>query len=226
MSEKIDERDRLTFWRNWYTAARQLPDDLRLAWLDAVLDFAFTGKEPKPAAEGASVEDGILTAIGYQAVQMVRATIEISRKRKQSGSKGGASRKQSGSKHKANAKQTRSKTKADPKQVQEQVQEQEQEQYANSISATTAQTRGKLPPTIEQFQAMAVKAGVPPDFAEYLHGELTRCDWTAADGSRVANPIRYLKSAWNAEQKKIRGARASGESAGELGLGGGIRIAR
>ena len=87
-------------------------------------------------------------------------------------------------------------------------------------------TQKKPPPTIERFQAMAVKAGVPPDFAEYLHGELTRCDWTVADGSRVANPIRYLKSAWNAEQKKIRGARASGESAGELGLGGGIRIAR
>ena len=88
--EGIETADRLTFWRNWYTASRQLPDDLRLAWLDAVVEFAFTGKDPKPAAEGASGEDGILTAIGFQAVQMVRATIEISRKRKQRGSKEGA----------------------------------------------------------------------------------------------------------------------------------------
>ena len=80
-----------------------------------------------------------------------------------------------------------------------------------------------MPPTIEQFKAMAVTAGVPEDFAEYLHGELVRCDWTTADGSHVANPIRYLKSAWNAEQKKIRGARAD---MGPLGLGPGIDIAR
>ena len=37
--------DRLTFWRNWYDASRQLPDDMRLAWLDAVLDYAFGGVE-------------------------------------------------------------------------------------------------------------------------------------------------------------------------------------
>ena len=208
--------DRLTFWRNWYTAARQLPDDLRLAWLDAVLDFAFTGKEPMPG-------ESIAVAIGFQAVQMVRATIEISRKRKESGSKGGASKKQTASKPQANRKQTASKAKADPKQVKEQVKEQEQEHNANSSSATTARGRGKSPPTIEQFQAMAVKAGVPADFAAYLHGELARCDWTAADGSHVANPIRYLKSAWNAEQKKIRAARAD---MGPLGLGPGIDIAR
>ena len=84
-------------------------------------------------------------------------------------------------------------------------------------------TQKKLPPTIEQFQAMAVKAGVPADFAEYLHGELTRCEWTDADGAYIANPIRYLKSAWNSEQKKFRAARAD---VGPLGLGGGIQIAR
>ena len=112
MDNNDTSADRLTFWRNWYTAARQLPDDLRLAWLDAVLDFAFTGKEPKPATDGASIENGILTAIGFQAVQMVRATIEISRKRKESGSKGGASKKQTASKPQAKAKQSESRPQA------------------------------------------------------------------------------------------------------------------
>lgn len=79
--EEIETADRLTFWRNWYTAARQLPDDLRLAWIDAVLDFAFTGKEPTTGESDAA-------DIGFQAVQLVRATIEISRKRKQIGTKG------------------------------------------------------------------------------------------------------------------------------------------
>lgn len=214
-SETIETADRLTFWRNWYTAARQLPDDLRLAWLDAVLDFAFTGKEPKPAAEGASVEDGILTAIGFQAVQMVRATIEISRKRKQSGSKGGASRKQSESKREAKPKQTRSKAKADRKQVKEQVQdkEQEQEHNANSSTATT-----RKPPTRTQFYEAGMLAGVPADFAQKLFKDLTDAGWADKDGRYVGNWRRYMKSAWNAEQKKIRAARVDGI--------GGFKIAR
>ena len=99
MDNNVTSADRLTFWRNWYTAVRQLPDDLRLAWLDAVLDFAFEGKEP-------TTGESIAAAIGFQAVQMVRATIEISRTRKQSGSKGGASKKQTASKPQAKAKQS------------------------------------------------------------------------------------------------------------------------
>lgn len=93
-------------------------------------------------------------------------------------------------------------------------------------STTRAGAREKQPPTIGQFKAMAKTAGVPEDFAVYLHGELTRCDWTSADGSHVVNPIRYLKSAWMAEQKKISAARANSASSGPLGLGGGIQIAR
>ena len=88
-------------------------------------------------------------------------------------------------------------------------------------STTRAGARGKQPPTIEQFKAMAVKAGVPEDFAVYLHAELESVGWTTANGSCVENPIRYLKSAWNAEQKKIRAARVSGDDAF-----GGIGIAR
>ena len=213
MDNNITSADRLTFWRNWYTAARQLPDDLRLAWLDAVLDFAFTGKEPKPATDGASIENGILTAIGFQAVQMVRATIEISRKRKESGSKGGASKKQTASKPQANRKQKRSKAKADPKQVQEQVQEQEQEHNANSYTATA-----RKPPTIEQFIAGGEVAGVPADFARQLHKDLTEAGWRDSAGQYVGNWRRYLKSAWTAEQKKIRAARVDGI--------GGFKIAR
>ena len=86
---------------------------------------------------------------------------------------------------------------------------------------STAQTRVKQPPTIDQFKAMAATAGVPEDFAVYLHAELESVSWTTANGSCVANPIRYLKSAWNAEQKKILAARVSGDDAF-----GGISIAR
>ena len=217
MSDQTETADRLTFWRNWYTASRQLPDDLRLAWLDAVLDFAFEGREPTPAADGASVEDGIAAAIGFQAVQMVRATIEISRKRKQSGSKGGASNKQTkanGSKTEAKRKQNRSKAKADRKQVKEQEQEQVQEQEHNAKSSTATKT----PPTITQFIQIGEFSGVPEEFSRRLHKDLTEAGWLDAKGLYVANWRRYLKSAWNAEQKKISAAREDGI--------GGFRIAR
>lgn len=217
MSDQTETADRLTFWRNWYTASRQLPDDLRLAWLDAVLDFAFEGREPTPAADGASVEDGIAAAIGFQAVQMVRATIEISRKRKQSGSKGGASNKQAEAKPKQNRSKTeakRSKAKADRKQVKEHVQVQEQEQEHNAKSSTATKT----PPTITQFIQIGEFAGVPEEFSRRLHKDLTEAGWLDAKGLYVANWRRYLKSAWNAEQKKISAAREDGI--------GGFRIAR
>lgn len=215
--EEIETADRLTFWRNWYTATRQLPDDLRLAWLDAVLDFAFTGKEPKPAAEGASVEDGILTAIGFQAVQMVRATIEISRKRKQSGSKGGASRKQNQSKREAKPKQTRSKAKADRKQVKEQVQVQEQEQEHNAKGITATRTReASAAWTIEQFVSAGMTAGVPADFCREVWNDINARGWTDEKGRRtLTSPRNYLKTAWNGHQKKMA-ARAAVESSGRV----------
>lgn len=217
MSDSIDERDRLTFWRGWYNQARKFPDAQRLAWYDAVLAYAFDGVEPKDP------EGDLTLAIAAGAVESVRATIKISRKRREIGSKGGATAKQSGSKTEAKRKQSGSKRKANRNQEQDQEQEQDQDQDHNGnrslVKATTA-TR-KQPPTIEQFKAMAVKAGVPEDFAVYLHAELESVGWTTANGSCVENPIRYLKSAWNAEQKKIRAARVSGDDAF-----GGIGIAR
>lgn len=185
--------DRLTFWRNWYLASRQLPDELRLAWLDAVLDFAFEGREPKPAGSG-----NVADAIGFQAVAMVRATIEISRKRKEIGSKGGSAK----SKGEAKRKQRRSKAQANPNQVQEQ--EQEQEHNANSITATA---RGRLQPTVEQFVDAGKLAGVPEDFARPFYAELVAAGWQDADGVYVGNWRRYLKSAYLDEQKKISAAR-------------------
>lgn len=210
MSEKIDERDRLTFWRNWYEAIRFKPEKERLEKYDALLAYVFDGVEPeKPTAEHPE------TANAYEIVNFVRATVAKSRAQRANGSKPKTKTKPRRSQDEAKMKPKKAKT----EQEQEQVQEQEQEQYANSLSATTARGRGKSPPTIEQFKAMAVTAGVPEDFAVRLHAELDSVGWTTADGSCVANPIRYLKSAWNAEQKKIRAARVSGDD-----QFGGIRV--
>lgn len=209
MSDRIDETDRLTFWRGWYNQAKGFPAEQRLAWYDAVLAFAFDGIEPEEP-------NGDLTrAIASAAVESVRATINISRKRRQIGSKGGANSKRSESNGEANAKQTGSKTKA--KRNQEQVQEQEQDQDQDHIGnrslviaspATAARGRGKKPPTISQFREMAKVAGVPVDYAEQLHAELEASGWIGADGLPVRNAMIFLKSAWNS-QKKSSAARVN-----------------
>ena len=204
----------LTFWRNWFDGVDAFPDELRLAWYDAVLRFAFLGVEPdRPTA------DDPLSAIRWNAVQMVRSTITISRRRKEIGALGGSKRqanaKQTASKRQANGKQTASKRQANANQEQVQGQEQEQEQYAISISATA---RGKRqPPTIDQFVDGGKLAGVPEDFARGFYADLVAAGWQDADGLYVANWRRYLKSAWREEQKKFPGARGS-QPAGGIAL--------
>lgn len=205
MSNNVDESDRLTFWRNWYEAIRYKPEKERLEKYDALLAYVFDGVEPpKPSAESPE------SANAYEIVNFIRATVEISRKRRQIGSRGGAAEKQTRSKTEANAKQNGSKTKANPKQVQEQVQEQEQEHNANSIIATrTREAVAKW--TVEQFVSAGLTAGVPADFSREVWLDLEARGWVDENGRRtLTSPRAYLKSAWNAEQKKISAARVSG----------------
>ena len=190
--------DRLTFWKNWFDGIDQLPDEMRLAWYDAIMRFAFLGEEPEPSA------GDMIAAVKFQAVQFVRATIAISRTRKQNGSKGGVKRKQTRSKTEANAKQNRSKREANAKQVQVQEQEQEQEQYANSSTARR--------PTLNQFIAAVKVAGVDEESAREIWQELEESGWADKDGRPIGNWRRYAKTTYN-ERKKNPAAR--GDSGNE-----------
>ena len=111
----MNVEDRLTFWKNWFDGIDQLPDEMRLAWYDAIMRFAFKGEEP------AAANGDLVSAVKFQAVQFVRATIGISRTRKENGAKGARKReanaKQTRSKREANAKQMRSKRHANAKQT-------------------------------------------------------------------------------------------------------------
>ena len=228
MSETHDTTaDRLTFWRGWYEGARRYPDAQRLAVYDAIFAFAFDGVEPaEPAGD-------ITAAIVFQTIATIRPTIAISRKRREFGAAGGQSKsqanaKQTPSKTEANAKQNITTVKANAKQkrkprkqVKEQVQEQEQEQ--EHIALSSAATREQQP-TLDQFLAGAVLAGVPEDFARDFYAGLVAAGWRDADGLYVANWRRYLKSAWVDEQKKISAARAESSASDELMKG--LRRAR
>ena len=187
--------DRLTFWKNWFDGIDQLPDEM---WYDAIMRFAFKGEEP-------AAGNDLVSAIKFQAVQFVRATIGISRTRKENGAKGARKRqanaKQTASKREANGKQTRSKREANAMQEQVQVQEQEQEQYAISYTATTRQ-----PPTLNQFVAAVKVAGIDEESARGIWQELDEAGWADKDGRPVANWRRYAKTTYN-ERKKNTAAR-------------------
>lgn len=207
----MNKTDRLTFWRGWYDGARRYPDEQRLAVYDAILAFAFDGREPEEP-------DGDLTAaIVYQTIATIRPTIEISRKRREFGAAGGRSKGEAAAEHTpstggAKRKQNASKAKAKRKQngkTPNQVKEQVQEQEHIAICSTTLRTR----PSLLQFVQGGELAGVPADFARQLYKDLTDAGWGDSEGRDVGNWRRYLKSAWNTEQKKIRAARES--SAGD-----------
>ena len=77
------------------------------------------------------------------------------------------------------------------------------------LKATTATGRKPKPPTLSQFLDGASLAGVPADFARGFYADLVAAGWLDADGKRVANWRRYLRTAYLAEQKKIPAARGS-----------------
>lgn len=91
-----------------------------------------------------------------------------------------------------------------------QNQNQDQDKSFLNESSTTRERAKKSQPSLDQFVQRANLAGVPEDFARTFYAELSAAEWRDAEGLPIGNPIRYLKSAWTAEQKKISAARDFG----------------
>ena len=107
MSDSIDERDRLTFWRNWYEAIRFKPEKERLEKYDALLSYVFDDVEPeKPTAEHPE------TANAYEIVNFVRATVAKSRAQRANGSKPKAKTKPKRSQREAKKSESRTRARA------------------------------------------------------------------------------------------------------------------
>ena len=210
MDNETDKADRLTFWRGWWEGSRYYPDEQRLAIYDAIFGYAFEGREPEAPKAG-----DLTAAIVYGEIAHIRATIDISRKRRQAGAIGGsnaeANAKQNGSKTEAKTKQDGSNAKQKRK-SRNQVQDQDKDK---EHTATPARARGRRPPSLGQFLAGAVLAGVPEDFAAGFYNDLVAAGWEDADGVYVANWRRYLRSSYLDGVKKNSPARV-GNSLDEL----------
>ncbi len=95
------ERTQFTFYRSYYEAISALPKKDQTAVLLAVCAYALDNKEPNLSGTASAV------------FTLIRPTLDTSRRKSQSGKKGG----ENGSKTEASGKQTASKTEAKPKQT-------------------------------------------------------------------------------------------------------------
>lgn len=95
------ERMQFTFYRSYYEAISVLPKKDQTAVLLAVCAYALDNKEPN------------LSGTAKAVFTLIRPTLDTSRRKSQSGKKGG----ENGSKTEANGKQNGSKTEAKPKQT-------------------------------------------------------------------------------------------------------------
>ena len=91
--EQGDEQNGFTFWRSFYEAAKELPDDQRLAFYDAIIKFGIDGMETE------------LTGVPKSLFILIRPVLNKGKSRAKSGAKGG-------SKPEANGKQNESKPEA------------------------------------------------------------------------------------------------------------------
>lgn len=203
---RIDLSDRLTFYRNWYRAARGYSNEMRLAFYDAVCAFAFDGvvpPEPEPGDD--------LAAHRFAAVQMVKEGIRVSRSKR----KVAFDRE---SKRGTGAAQTRHKRGTTPQQEkeQEQVKEQEQEREGETParSAVIERMKGELAPM------MAKRFKAPAGFLEHFLAGMGETGWTAMREGRVFDVtpknLAHIMRGWlkqfnaaNDSEKKICGARVN-----------------
>jgi hypothetical protein len=112
-----DERNTFTFFISYYEAAKELPDNFRLAFYDALIGYALTSEQPE------------LEGVPKALFSLIKPVIDKGKKRSLAGALGGkgnheaeknfpeANTKQTPSKPEANTKQTPSKPEANVKQT-------------------------------------------------------------------------------------------------------------
>lgn len=170
---------------SYYDAIRPLPDDQRLALYDAIMDYAFGGKEPvdlSPILNGYFV--------------LLRPNIDSSAKRYSAsvgnGKKGGRPPKRT--KEEPGENPTKTQRKPDKNQEKERDKETEMESEGEAPSAPAPSTRKRsrtrfVPPAVEEVAAYVRERGSLVDPQGFV-------DFYAAKGWMVGkNPMKNWKAA-------------------------------
>lgn len=199
-------RTQFTFYESFYKALSRIRKGAdRAKAYDAIVLFALYGEEPDVDSLPESV------AIAYE---LVRPTLEASRKKSEAGRRGGSST--DGSKAEAKQKQAASKPQSNRKQEKEQDIEQDKEQMLStpppnvggveSAPARKQTAQRFVPPTVREVEAYCLEAGLRIDAQRFVDfyaskgwrvGSASMKDWKAAarnwakrDQERQGRPAR------------------------------------
>lgn len=163
-------RAQFTFYRSYYDAIKVLPKKEQTAVLLAICAYALDGEEPKLAGTASAI------------FTLVRPTLDASRKKAESGKRGGES-KQTESKPEANGKQGASEK--ENKKEKEKEKEKEGEKEDECPPPTPSRSKF-IPPTLEEVEAYCRERNSTVDprrFYEYF----TTGEWKDAKGNPVKN---------------------------------------
>ena len=210
--------NQIVFYKNWWELAQLQTDDAnRLAFYDAIFDYAFVGKvQDEVGRDG----DKALRAARF-AFLTVQPIIDISVKRSKAGEASGDARREETNKPtntKTNTKTnkpTNTKTNTPTNTptntvVKNRIEKNRIEENRNvdASASTTGGGGGRLPSREVFLSACESTLGVPRDFADVVYCELSQFDGEDASGVKIGSWRRYVKAAWNRAQS-ARAAAAS-----------------
>ena len=214
--------NQIVFYKNWWELAQLQTDDAnRLAFYDAIFDYAFVGKVQNEVGRDG---DKALRAARF-AFLTVQPIIDISVKRSKAGEASGDARREETNKP-TNTKTnkptntpmntptntpTNTKTNTPTNTVAKNRIEKnriEENRNVDASASTTGGGCGRLPSREVFLSACESTLGVPRDFADVVYAELAQFDGEDSAGNKIGSWRRYVKAAWNRAQS----ARAAASS--------------
>lgn len=182
----MEKRDQFTYYRSFQEALTELPDDLRLGVMDAIINYALDGTEPQG-----------LCAMQRMAFRLIRPNLDASRKKAMAGKIGG-------SRSKANRKQTASK-----KENENEGEIEKENEIENEIEIEiedeclrTGFERfwASYPLKIGKDQAWEIWQELQPD-ADAVCGKVREWNgshrWYRENGRFIPNPARFLEERYH-----------------------------
>ena len=178
--------NQIVFYKNWWELAQLQTDDAnRLAFYDAIFDYAFVGKvQDEVGRDG----DKALRAARF-AFLTVQPIIDISVKRSKAGEASGEARREETNK----PTNTVAKNRIEKNRI-------EENRNVDASASTTGGGGGLLPSREVFLSACESTLGVPRDFADVVYAELAQFDGEDSAGNKIGSWRRYVKAAWNRAQ--------------------------
>jgi hypothetical protein len=204
--------NQIVFYKNWWDLAQLQTDDAnRLAFYDAIFDYAFAGKvQDEVGRDG----DKALRAARF-AFLTVQPILDLSAKRSAAGASSVEARRIRTANTPQNTKlntppNTKLNTPPNTKlntppntKLKNRIEENRiEENRIVDASASTGSGGCRLPSREVFLSTCESTLGVPRDFADFVYAELSQFDGEDAAGNKIGSWRRYVKAAWEKSRKR------------------------